>query len=166
MPAPPAPPLWRIGTEAPSYAAADLGGRGAELTGGRWNRKGTPVLYLSTSRALACLETLVHLTGGPALPLNRYLVRVEVPAAAWDARLVFDPAARPGWDAQPAGMASLDWGEAWARAGRSLLAEVPSVVVPEEPNVLLNPRHPDAALVRAAVVRRWTYDARLPGRGA
>jgi len=163
---PPASPLWRIGAETPDYSAADLGGRGAERTGGRWNRPGTPVAYLSSSRALACLETLVHLAGGgPPLPLNRYLVRVDVPAEAWAARSVLNPAALVGWDAEPAGRASLDWGEAWARDGASLLAEVPSVVVPEEANVLLNPRHPAAASVRAAVVRRWTYDPRLVARG-
>ncbi len=156
------PPLWRIATEAPAYRAGDLTGKGAEHTGGRWNRKGTPVLYLSTSRALACLETLVHLGGGgPSLPLNRYLVRVDVPAVAWDARTVCDPAACVGWDAEPAGMASLDWGDAWLRTGATLLAEVPSIVVPEETNVLLNPRHADVAVVQAQVVRKWTYDARL-----
>lgn len=164
---PPAPPpLWRIGVEAPDYSAADLGGKGAERTGGRWNRKGTPAAYLSTSRALACLETLVHLPGGGAvLPFNRYLVRVDVPAGAWAARTVLDPGALVGWDAEPAGMASLDWGDAWVRGGSTLLAEVPSVVVPEETNVVLNPRHPDASAVRATMVRRWAYDPRLVARG-
>lgn len=159
------PALWRIGAETPSYQAADLAGRGAEATGGRWNRTGTPVTYLSTSRALACLETLVHLPGGgPPLPLNRYLVQVDVPAAAWAGRTILDPNTLVAWDAEPAGMASLDWGAAWVRAGRTLLAEVPSVVVPEETNVLLNPRHPGAAAVRATTVRRWTYDVRLGAR--
>jgi RES domain-containing protein len=153
--------LWRIGTDAPAYEAHDLTGRGAEVTGGRWNRKGTALVYASTSRALACLETVVHLGGGDPLPLNRYLVEITVPGAAWAGRTVLDPGAHVGWDAEPAGRVSLDWGTAWARGGAALLAEVPSVIVPEERNVLINPRHPDAASVRAAKVRKWTYDARL-----
>lgn len=156
------PPLWRIGTETASYTADDVAGKGAESTGGRWNRKGTPVCYLSTTRALACLETLVHLPGGRTpLPLNRYLVRITVPDAAWDARTVFDPTTCVAWDAEPAGVASHTWGEEWLRGATTLLAEVPSVIIPEESNVLLNPRHPDAARVTAAAVRQWRYDPRL-----
>jgi len=66
--------VWRIAAETPDYEAHDLSGKGAEQTGGRWNRKGTPLIYTSVSRALACLETVVHLSSGDALPLNRYLV--------------------------------------------------------------------------------------------
>ena len=135
-------------------------GKGAELSGGRWNRAGTALVYASTSRALACLETVVHLAAD-GLPLNRYLVAVSVPAAAWAAAAEPDPAALIGWDAEPAGKVSLEWGTAWAGSRRSLLARVPSVVVPEEANVLVNPMHPDAAEVRAMKVRRWLYDARL-----
>ena len=152
--------LWRIAVDAPEYQADDLTGRGAELTGGRWNRRGTPLAYASTSRALACLETVVHL-GGRTLPLNRYLVEIVVPTDAWDSRIIFNPDANVGWDAEPAGMVSLDWGTAWANAARTLLAEVPSVVVPEESNILINPRHPAAASLRARKIRRWMYDARL-----
>lgn len=152
--------LWRIGSDTPDYAAEDLAGIGAERSGGRWNRKGTRMVYVSTSRALACLETLVHL-GGADLPLNRYLVAVTVGDANWGARLMFDSAAHTGWDAEPAGLVSLDWGTAWAAGGASLLAQLPSVVVPEECNVLINPGHPDAAALEAIKVRKWTYDARL-----
>ncbi len=56
---------------------------------------------------------------------------------------------------------SLDWGTAWATGSSTLLAEVPSVIVPEESNILMNPHHPDGALLRAEKVRKWTYDARL-----
>ena len=52
---------WRIGTDTPDYAADDMDGIGAKMTGGRWNRKGTALVYSSSTRALACLETIVHL---------------------------------------------------------------------------------------------------------
>jgi RES domain-containing protein len=153
--------LWRIATDTPTYVADDLSGRGAELTGGRWNAKGVPLLYASVSRALACLETLVHLDGGMPLPLNRYLVELTVPEDSWRARGVFEPKRHVGWDATPAGKVSIDWGTAWAAARTSLCAEVPSIVVPEEANVLVNPAHPDIARVVVVKRRKWAFDARL-----
>jgi RES domain-containing protein len=155
------PTVWRIAADAPSYGADDLAGKGSEITGGRWNRKGTPLVYTSSSIALACLENLVHLGGGDPLPLNRYLVQIDIPEAVWDARTRFDAATHVGWDAEPAGLVSLDWGTQWAQSLTALVAEVPSIVVPEEANVLLNPRHPAARQLVARKVRRWTYDARL-----
>lgn len=121
------------------------------------------MIYASSSRALACLETLVHL-GNSDLPLNRYLLAIRVPSAAWTARTVLDPDAHVGWDAEPASLVSLDWGTVWAAACATLLAEVPSIVVPEESNILINPRHAGAASMAAVKVRKWTYDARLRSR--
>ncbi|MBS0501299.1 MAG: RES family NAD+ phosphorylase [Burkholderiaceae bacterium] len=152
--------FWRIATDTPDYTADDASGAGAERSGGRWNARGTPLLYASSTRALACLETVVHLGGGLALPLNRYLVRVDVPADVWAARAVFDPAVNVGWDALPPGRVSIAWGTAWAQGGASCVAEVPSVVVPEEGNLLVNPRHPQAGRIRLVKLRRWLYDPR------
>ena len=76
--------VWRIATDAPDYTADDLSGEGASRSGGRWNRVGTPVLYASGSIALACLETVVHLRADD-LPLNRYLVQIDIPDAVWKA---------------------------------------------------------------------------------
>ena len=153
--------VWRIATDTPDYEAHDLSGKGAEKTGGRWNRKGTPMVYASATRALACLETVVHLGSGDPLPLNRYLVAVTIPVGLWDVRAVFDPATHVGWDAEPAGKVSLDWGSSWAAGRTTLVAEVPSVVVPEELNVLINPSHPNMHRVVSTKVRKWTHDARL-----
>jgi RES domain-containing protein len=152
--------LWRIGSDTPGYTAEDLAGIGAERSGGRWNRKGTRLVYASMSRALACLETLAHLGSGD-LPLNRYLVAIRVGDADWAARTGFDPASHVGWDAEPPGMVSLEWGTNWVVGSSSLLAEVPSVIVPEESNILINPRHPNVAALGARKVRKWSYDALL-----
>ncbi|MDI1275372.1 RES family NAD+ phosphorylase [Polaromonas sp.] len=158
--------LWRIATDAPAYVAEDLGGKGAEITGGRWNAAGTPMLYTATSIALACLETIVHLDGSKSLPLNRYLVRIDAPADVWSRAITLKVKgdAHVGWDAVPAGKVSIDWGNAWCASRSSALALVPSVVVPEEFNVLVNPRHPDAARLKATKLRKWTYDPRALGR--
>ena len=156
--------LWRIATDTPDFEADDLTGKGAEITGGRWNPKGLPAVYASQSRALACLETVVHLNAG-GLPLNRYLVAIEVPDAVWSAAETLAPADLPvGWDAEPPGRASLAWGADWLRARRSALLLLPSVIIPEERNALINPRHPDAAKLVATKVRRWLYDPRLTQR--
>ncbi|WP_048440524.1 RES family NAD+ phosphorylase [Caenimonas sp. SL110] len=151
--------FWRIAADTPAYVADDLTGRGAEKTGGRWNSTGTPMVYASSSIALAVLETLVHL-GACGLPLNRYLVRIDVPSdlVASAARAQADRLV--GWDALPAGKVSVDWGSTWCASASSLVALVPSVIVAEEFNLLLNPRHADAAKVRATKIRKWLYDPR------
>lgn len=155
--------LWRIGVDAPEYMADDATGRGAEITGGRWNRKGRPVLYTSTSIALACLETAVHLKQR-GLPLNRYLVKIAVPLATWQARETKAAADLPmGWDALPEGKVSLDAGDAWLIGRSSPLLVVPSVIVPEEHNVLINPAHALSKGITFAKLRKWSYDPRLLG---
>ena len=103
----------------------------------------------------------MHLASGDALPLNRYLVEIKIPNALWNSRVIFDPATQVGWDAEPAGKVSMDWGSAWAGGCTTLLAEVPSVIVPEEQNVLINPNHPEAVQIVAVKIRKWTYDQRL-----
>lgn len=66
-----------------------------------------------------------------------------------------------GWDAVPPGTVSVDWGTEWVRSSRSLVAQVPSIIVPEESNILINPTHTDAKQVRSEKLRRWNYDPRL-----
>lgn len=152
--------VWRIASDTPNWTADDLKGEGAKRTGGRWNRQGLPTIYASSTRALACLETLVHIDSG-GLPFNRYLVEIIVPETEWGERELFDADAHTGWDATPPGRVSIDWGTAWLRRKVSLIAEVPSIVVPEEPNVLINPLHPAASNLRSSKIRKWTYDPRL-----
>lgn len=152
-------PVWRIAVETASYSAHDLSGAGAKITGGRWNNSGTPLVYCTVNIALATMETALHLRAS-GLPYNRFLVRIDIPDAVWAARMVLDPPPG-GWDALPPGLASQSAGDAWAASATSALLQVPSVIVPEEANILINPLHPDAARIRAHTVRRWIYDPRL-----
>ncbi len=153
--------VWRIATDTPAYQADDLSGAGAEATGGRWNQAGAPMVYASETRALACLETMVHLNAG-GLPLNRYLVSVTIPDDIWaNARRESLASLKVGWDAEPAGQVSIGFGTDWIRSGASALLVIPSVIVPEEFNVLVNPRHPGAAGVTVTKIRKWLYDPRL-----
>jgi RES domain-containing protein len=153
--------VWRIATDTKTYEADDLSGVGAKSTGGRWNAPGDPVVYMSESQALACLETVVHLNAG-GLPLNRYLVAVTIPPAVWAGARTETPASLPvGWDADPSGRASIQFGTAWLRSVACALLRVPSVIVPDEYNVLLNPLHPDSRVITAVKLRKWLYDPRL-----
>lgn len=150
--------FWRIAADTPLYEADDMSGAGAKATGGRWNEMGVAMVYAASSRALACLETVVHIS---ALPLNRYLVEIDVPDDLIASAEVVDPDNLVGWDAEPAGRASIAFGTEWAKSSRSLLLIVPSVIVAEEANLLLNPEHPDAGKVAARKVRKWLYDPRM-----
>jgi RES domain-containing protein len=156
---------WRIAADTARYPADDLSGGGANATGGRWNAQDHAVLYTSTTRALACLETVVHLNAG-GLPLNRYLVEVSIPDPVWAAAQRETQASLPvGWDAEPASLTSIQFGTDWLAARRSALLVLPSVIVPEEFNLLINPAHPDAAGITCRKVRKWLYDARLGRNG-
>lgn len=151
--------LWRISVEAPTYAANDLSGTGARITGGRWNSKGTPVVYCAANIALATLET-VHCLRSGSMPFNRYLVRIDIPDAVWGARHVLDPLPA-GWDAVPAGLAGRAAGDNWIASACAALLLVPSVIVPDEYNVLINPHHRDPSTIVASTLRRWIYDPRF-----
>ena len=121
------------------------------------------MLYTSTNIALACLETAVHLKQR-GLPLNRYLVKITVPLDTWKMRETMAAADLPvGWDALPEGKVSLDVGDTWLAGGAAPLLVVPSVIVPEEHNVLINPAHALSKGIVAAKVRKWLYDPRLLG---
>ncbi|ANQ40061.1 hypothetical protein BAR24_00415 [Gluconobacter oxydans] len=156
--------VWRIAADTAHYKADDLSGAGAKATGGRWNEKDVAVVYTSTTRALACLETVVHLNAGD-LPLNRYLVEVTIPETVWNgARHETSDSLPVGWDAEPASGTSIGFGTEWIVGGGSALLVLPSVIVPEEFNVLINPAHPDAGSITCRKVRKWLYDPRLHRR--
>jgi RES domain-containing protein len=156
--------VWRIALDAPLFKADDLSGEGAKKSGGRWNKKGTPVLYTSESIALACLETLVHINA-QGLPLTRYLVRIDIPMRVWNlAKKLNAKTAGIGWDAMPAGTASIERGQKWLQSNTSALLLVPSAVIPQASNVLINPLHPDIKLIKAKKIERFSYDPRLVGQ--
>lgn len=150
--------LWRIATETRSYAATDTSGGGAATNPGRWNEDGQPVIYSAPTIAIAVLETAAHIDSA-GLPLNRFLVAIDVPDAAWKARETLSVGTLPAtWGAIPAGKASVTLGAEWLRSLRSLVLVVPSVIVPEESAALINPAHSDAGRIVATAVRPFDYD--------
>jgi len=154
--------LWRIATDTQQWSADDLAGKGAASRGSRWNHPGEALTFAATSVSLAAWETRAHFgKRAGKLPWNRFLVRIDVPDAVWAARLALSRPVTVGWDAIPEGLVSRELGSAWLSAGTSALLLVPSVIIGEEDNVLINPAHPDAALLTATKVRRFVYDHRV-----
>jgi RES domain-containing protein len=146
--------LWRICRRA--FEALD--GEGARLYGGRWNSEGVPVVYLSTSPALAALEYLVHVDVS-LVPSDLVCVEVDVPddVSREEIRLERLPS---DWDASSDHPVCVDLGDDWIRRGGSCLLFVPSAVIPRSWNVLFNPAH-DEARRAAPVAEPFTFDRRL-----
>ena len=148
------PSGWRIGKPGRD----PFSGEGARLFGGRWNSPGVAVVYLSSHLSLAALEILVHQR--PLTPSGKY----RAWQLAWDEAQTERLAAKmypPRWRESPAGPASMAIGDAWARAQRSLVLAVPSTIIPEEENYLLNPAHPDFPRLRIPKPTEFSFDPRL-----
>ena len=127
----------------------DLEGKGAALTDGRWNSKGTAVVYIISCSALAVLEYRVHTSADPT---DLLLYRLELPdtlAVEWT-----------GWMPDISTLRKFE--DVWVKSMRSPILIVPSVVVPNQTNVLLNPMHP-ALLGNIAIVDKQSFllDVRL-----
>lgn len=141
------------------FAERALDGSGAKTYGGRWNRKGDAVVYASDSVALAALELLVHLHRSEVL--NRYrLVTLDLPD---DAVLILDDAGLPAdWRDDPAPASTAAIGTAWLTGGQSLALSVPSVLIPQQRNLLLNPAHgASGAVFATAILHPFVFDPRL-----
>jgi RES domain-containing protein len=144
---------WRIVKE--KHAATAFSGEGARLYGGRWNSVGTSLVYTSGSKALAALESLVHLN--PPVIFRYVAIPIE-----FDGSLVEKVTTLPSdWTQEPPPPATRNIGDLWAKAARSALLELPSVIIPGEPNYLLNPAHPDFRKIIIGKPEPFTFDPRL-----
>ena len=132
-------------------------GMGAAKAGARWNSMKVPVIYCGSSQALAVLEVRVH---AGEIPDNYVMSTYELP----DPVSIFTPAlaALPAdWNKVPPGRATQRYGDAFVAAGTHVLMRVPSVVVPEEWNYVMNPAHPDMAKRKLISIHGFTFDERL-----
>ena len=136
-------------------------GTGAAMGGGRWNSPGRPAIYGSLSFACSMLEILVHANIG-RVPTTHCYVVAEVPAHVAVER--YDAQALPlGWDGDDPSIARR-FGDQWLAGGQSAVLLVPSIVAKLEWNALVNPRHPDAALIAVSQSQQIIWDQRLFGR--
>lgn len=128
---------------------ADLSGEGARLHGGRWNSPGQAVVYAASTAALALLEVRVHLD----LPLDLLpadYVLMEIDLADLEVETVTTLPADPA-----------TFGDTWLAERRTPVLQVPSLIVPESANLLINPAHPETATAGVAGQREFVFDRRL-----
>jgi RES domain-containing protein len=149
--------LWRIAREI--HVDSALEGVGGLMVSGRWHQRGRPILYTASSAALAALEVLVHVEPLQA-PDDLRLLGLELPDELTIEELF--PALLPeDWRSVPAPESTQSIGNAWLERRSSIALRVPSVVVPMETNVLLNPRHPEMTRVRISSNEAFRFDSRL-----
>jgi len=150
--------LWRVSNHA------DLSGEGGRRAAGRWHERGRPAVYLAEHAALAVLERLVHLGVDPEdLPSHYHLLTIDVPDG-----VAVEDLAEPevvvrvaDWRHAPGETRKLT--HAWFRERRTALLRIPSVIVPDAFNYLLNPLHPEAVRISIVVRQRVEFDVRLFG---
>ncbi len=147
---------WRI-TTIPDPARA-FSGDGARTHGGRWNSKGTRLVYTADYPAAAILEQLVQTSSVASFP-SYFLFRVSLPETLV---CVVDPTTLPAtWRALARHLAVQAIGDAWATARTSLALQVPSAVALHHVNYLLNPLHPDFPTLTIATPECFARDPRL-----
>jgi RES domain-containing protein len=147
--------VWRLVTVR--YADSAFSGEGARLYGGRWNRKGVPIVYTADSQSLAMLEMLVQ---DEPLRARYVMIPASIPSNVKIERL--DPGhLRANWrDVAARERLQLIGGE-WAKSRSSAVLAVPSSVIPAETNYLLNPRHAAYAKIRIGKPQVFITDLRL-----
>jgi RES domain-containing protein len=145
--------LWRISNHT------SLSGEGGLHASGRWHSRGRRVVYLADHPASALLEVMVHLEiDAEDLPTHYQLLGVDVPGGAPITALA-DNDLPDGWRMQIA--LTRARGDEWLRTGRSALLRVPSAIVPDAANYLLNPAHSEAVRISIASALRAPFDQRL-----
>lgn len=138
--------------------AATFDGEGARRFAGRWHPAGVPVVYASSSLALAALETLAH-AEIRHLKTVRYAFGVDIPPELMEEP---DLASLPeDWDHPTNSHHARAFGAEWAHSKRSLVLVVPSVLVPQERNLILNPSHPDFSKLSPSGPLLFAFDPRL-----
>ncbi|MBB6004957.1 RES family NAD+ phosphorylase [Arcicella rosea] len=138
--------------------ARDLSGFGASLKGQRWNRRGTSLLYTASHRSLALLEVLVHI--GEYYPEDDYaIITLDIPEHQVT---ILDSSILPKDWAKifDAGVLA-SFTDHWLKKEQSIAFEVPSAIVPQETNYLINPLHPDFQDVKIKNIEKFTFDERF-----
>jgi RES domain-containing protein len=141
------------------YMALD--GRGGLYGPGRWHRKGNLVIYTSEHASLAAWEKIVHLANFENLPNDLLLVKIEIPDNI-EIQTVPLMILIEGWDSYPYINETLNYGTSFLRKNEQLALKVPSAIVPDEYNVILNPLHPDIHRCKTISTVPFIFDKRIP----
>jgi RES domain-containing protein len=125
----------------------------------RWNKAGSFVIYAAGSRSLACLENLVHRSGKGLSQLFSIQI-IEIPASLPILTITPDTLP-PDWQKRSSYPYCQQKGMQWYEEKAAAVLEVPSSIIPEEFNVVINTRHPDFKLITLKGVERFGFDDRL-----
>ncbi|WP_343850219.1 RES family NAD+ phosphorylase [Algoriphagus jejuensis] len=140
-----------------SKYAGDISGTGAAIHPGRWNRKGSPVLYTGVNPEIALLETIVHLPPMLSPPLD--MLTLEIPD---NSTLTLQDSDLPAnWSTYPAPTVLSEIGQQWIENGKQLALQVPSCIVKTSSILILNCQHPKYAEVKILERKAFLLDPRL-----
>lgn len=151
--------VYRI--ERAKYLETTLSSIGAALTRGyRWNSLHTQLVYTAESRALATLEVSVHLDLSEDLPTDRCYVEIEIPADITMLEVSLEDLP-PEWDAKPPTLITQTIGDDFVFQNEAAVLKVPSSIVPQEFNYLINPNHPEAKRIKVINITSMNFDPRF-----
>ena len=141
------------------YAATALGGEGSRRSAGRWNSKGTSIVYTSATLSLAALETFVHME---IEDVGNMLVSIQADIPE-DVQIdKVEPAQLPSdWRTIPAPLSLALIGDKWFTSGSTAVLMVPSAIIPVENNYLLNPLHKDFSRIKIHPYVAFVVDRRM-----
>lgn len=153
---------WRLVPEPRKREA--FTGEGSRLYGGRWNHRGSPVVYVSESLALAVLEQFVNV-GFEGRYMQYIYMRIEVPDSI-KMETIGVKSLPAGWNDLPVLSATMDIGSNWIRKSESAILKVPSAIVPVEYNYMLNPQHHDFKKIKIGEPQSFRLDPRMCKTGS
>lgn len=145
--------VWRI--ESEKHLDAMKTGKGALLYGGRWNEKGTPLIYASDSLALATLEKFVHLSRFDFKMKLRSL-EIKIPKSVLIKKLN-----TAQFEDIITTTSTQIYGSQWAEDKKTAILKVPSAIIKSEFNYLINPEHPDFMRIKFCEPVDFSFDDRL-----
>lgn len=137
----------------------DLSGEGSRLFGGRWNKKGMPMLYFSDSLSTSLLEVLVHLDF-KYLTKDFGYIEIDIPDNLIDTKLKLKDL-DDNWRDNPPKSITTNLGTAFLKANKKLALKVPCAILPMASNILINPKHKDFAKLKVIKVADLDIDSRL-----
>ncbi len=145
---------YRIGDPDGEFPIYDA--RGSALYPGRWNTADTPVIYTGEQYSTAMLEKLV--SGNGRVPPNQHFIEITVPAGLTYEVVTKDSLS--GWDTLDPSV-SRTFGATWVREQRTAILIVPSYVVRIERNIIINPAHDAAKMIKFSLAEPVWWDQRL-----
>lgn len=137
-----------------------LDGTGGLFGPGRWHKKGNPIVYTSEHASLAAWEKIVHVASFENLTDDLLLIKIEIPDSA-EIRTVPENILVAGWDGFPFSSETVEFGTSFLRNRKHLALKVPSVIIPDEFNVILNLLHPDIGKCKIIRSDPFVFDERI-----